>query len=76
MPDEEVKNKMRLTYFIARSGECVLSVTGSMSQAFVDKHGAAWWLRQFADGIEKAGPTADAQPAYQLPPQATHEKQT
>lgn len=47
--------RFRLSYVILKSGECVLGVTGQSFGAFTSAAGAAWWLRQFADGIERDG---------------------
>lgn len=49
------KNQFRLTYLILKSGECVIGTQGVSFGAFTSPGGAAWFLRQFADGIERDG---------------------
>lgn len=48
-------NPFRLSYLIMKSGECVVGTMGESFGAFTSADGAAWWLRRFADAIERDG---------------------
>jgi hypothetical protein len=51
----ELNSPFRLSYLILQSGECVVGTTGESFGAFSSAAGAAWWLRRFADAIERDG---------------------
>lgn len=51
----ELASPFRLSYVIVKSGECVVGTTGESFGAFSSAAGAAWWLRRFADAIERDG---------------------
>jgi len=51
------EQRCRLIWIIAKSGECVVGFAGGSFMAFTDAAGAAWTLRQWADGIERDGQT-------------------
>lgn len=61
LPDEKRpkavhdETRCRLTWIIAKSGECVVGFAGGSYMAFTNAAGAAWTLRQWADGIERDG---------------------
>lgn len=48
-------NPFRLSYLILKSGECVVGTMGESFGAFNSADGAVWWLRRFADAIERDG---------------------
>lgn len=52
-PKKAERDGIRISWIIAKSGECFLIAAGA--GGFVDAGGAAWTLRQFADAIEKDG---------------------
>jgi len=51
----EGDTRCKLTWVIAASGECIIGFSGESFMAFRDAAGAAWTLRQWADGIERDG---------------------
>lgn len=60
--DERAGDLFRLNYMILKSGECVIGTQGGSFGAFRSAGGAAWWLRQFADAIEKDADSAGEKP--------------
>jgi len=52
----EQPDPFRLAYLILQSGECVLGLNGGPSfGVYTSAAGAAWFLRRFADAIERDG---------------------
>jgi hypothetical protein len=56
------ETRCRLTWIIAKSGECVVGFAGGSYMAFTSAAGAAWTLRQWADGIERDGENEKVKP--------------
>lgn len=55
-PKKAERDGVRISWVIAKSGECFLIAAGA--GGFTSAKGAAWTLRQFADAIEKDAETS------------------